>query len=172
MKSLNCICFFFLFAPPWAFFKIEKESLVEQIAASQKVAFNYEYKTPGNNKTLIGAYTKLATPKTLNELLFVVTINELFKEFFINGYPSNHLTKIKCKDGKGNFVWLYPDKNTEFVIRTKSGKKKKVYYDTLILKSDTLIGLRSRIIGGDRIIPLDEIDKVSIYAEFPKVEPY
>jgi hypothetical protein len=76
---------------------------------------------------------------------------------------------IECVDKNGNHVWLYPDKNTEFIVTRKStGEKVKVYFDTMIFQNDTLCGLRSRLIGGVRIIPVDDIDKVEISAEFPR----
>jgi hypothetical protein len=97
--------------------------------------------------------------------------NLYFQQFSLIDYPSNNLQRIKCMDKVGNKVWLYPDKNTEFIIVKKSdGKKIKAYFDTVILQNDTLYGLRSRLIGGLRIIPVNDIDKVEVYSEFPKTE--
>jgi hypothetical protein len=93
-----------------------------------------------------------------------------FQQFALIDYPSNNLQRIKCLDKNGNKVWLYPDKNTEFIIIKKSdGKKVKAYFDTVILQNDTLYGLRSRLVGGLRIIPINDIDKVAIYSEMPRV---
>lgn len=98
--------------------------------------------------------------------------NAYFQQFSVINYPSNNLDRIKCQDKKGNYVWLYPDKNTEFIFITKSTRKKiKAYFDTVIFQNDTLFGLRSRLVGGLRIIPVNNIDKISIYAEIPKVKP-
>jgi hypothetical protein len=97
--------------------------------------------------------------------------NLYFQQFALIDYPSNNLQKIKCEDKNGNIVWLYPDKNTEFIIVKKSdGKKVKAYFDTVILQNDTLFGLRSRLVGGLRIIPVNDIEKIAIYAEMPRVE--
>jgi hypothetical protein len=98
--------------------------------------------------------------------------NAYFQQFSVIDYPSNNLDRIKCQDKDGKYVWLYPDKNTGFEFITKStGKKIKAYFDTVIFQNDTLFGLRSRLIGGLRAIPISDIDKITIYAEMPKVEP-
>ena len=86
-------------------------------------------------------------------------------------YPSNGLTRIECTDKSGRQVWLYPDKNVEFKIATTDGKKLSVYFDTLILQGDTLYGLRSRILGGLRVVPLSSVQQVTIRAEAPRTEP-
>lgn len=86
-------------------------------------------------------------------------------------YPSNDISRIECIDKDGNAIWLYPDKNTSFVIQRKSdGKKTSVYYNTLFLQNDTLYGLKSRIVGGQRKIPLNDVDKIFVTAEIPKTE--
>jgi hypothetical protein len=97
--------------------------------------------------------------------------NDYFQQFTLVGYPSNNLFKIKCFDKQGNKLWLFPDKNTEFVIVRKSdGDKITVYFDTMILQNDTLYGLRSRLFGGLRKIAVSDVDKIEIYAEFPTTE--
>jgi len=94
-----------------------------------------------------------------------------FTPYTVTDYPSNNLSRIKCVDIKGNQVWLYPDKNTEFrITRRSTDNKVRAYFDTLILKNDTLFGLRSRIIGGLRVVPVADIEKIEIYAEMPRTE--
>lgn len=85
-------------------------------------------------------------------------------------YPSNHLKKIQCIDKKGNSVFLLPDKNVNFVIETNDSKSTTLYYDTAILEKDTIYGLRSRIIGGLRKIPIKDIKAVKIKAEAARIE--
>jgi len=98
--------------------------------------------------------------------------NWYYQQFALVDYPSNNLEKIKCEDNKGNKVWLYPDKNTEFnIVKKADGQKVRAYFDTMIFKNDTLFGLASRLVGGIRIIPVSDIEKVIVRAEFPKVEP-
>jgi len=97
--------------------------------------------------------------------------NAYFQQFALINYPSNNLERIKCLDKKGNKVWLYPDKNTEFnIVKKSDGKAVRAYFDTVILQNDTLYGLRSRLVGGLRIIPVNDVEKVTIRAEFPKTE--
>jgi len=124
---------------------------------------------------LTGCATYSIQPKSLADQLKTYQIIETsayFQRFSGFVYPSNNLTKIECKDKKGNNIWLYPDKNTEFIfIKKSTGNKVKAYFDTVLFRNDTLFGLRSRILGGIRIIPVSDIDKISIYSEIPKTEP-
>lgn len=100
-----------------------------------------------------------------------IKVNTYFQQFSLIDYPSNNLEKIKCVDKNGLSVWLYPDKNTEFIFVKKSdGKKVKAYFDTVIFQNDTIFGLRSRLVGGLREIPVNDIEKIEIYSEFPKIE--
>jgi hypothetical protein len=100
-----------------------------------------------------------------------IAVDKNYQIFSLIEYPSNNLRKIKCLDKDSNIVWLFPDKNTEFMIYKKSdGDKITVYFDTLILQQDTLYGLRSRLLGGKRIIPVNDVDRVEIYAEFPTTQ--
>ncbi len=113
----------------------------------------------------------ILTPEILvNQLETEQTIapDLYFQQFSLVDYPSNNLEKIKCIDKNGNLVWLYPDKNTEFTVITKDSHKVKVYFDTMILQNDTLFGLRSRLLGGLRSIPISNVENVIIKAEFPK----
>ena len=88
-----------------------------------------------------------------------------------SSYPSNNLKRIECIDKKGNNVWMYPDKNVSFIVQKKSNHNKiSIYFDTLILQNDTLFGLRSRILGGLRKIPINDVEKISINAEAARTE--
>ena len=100
-----------------------------------------------------------------------ISIQTHFSPFTITKYPSNNLKRIKCINKKNEEVWLYPSINTQFVIITKpDNKKHRIYFDTLILKNDTLYGLPSRIINLPKVFPLIDISKVKIYAEFPRTK--
>ncbi len=97
--------------------------------------------------------------------------NAYYRQFSLVNYPSNNLTKIKCIDRLGNCVWLYPDKNTSFKLVRKSTRKSvTLYFDTVILQNDTLSGLKSRLVGMQRVFPLSDLEKVIIQAEFPRTE--
>jgi len=81
-------------------------------------------------------------------------------------YYSNNLQKIKCTDKNGNEVYLYTAKNMNFIItKTSTGKTVNLYFDTVYFKNDTLFGLKSRILGGKRSIPINDIEKVVIQTE-------
>ncbi len=98
--------------------------------------------------------------------------NACVQQYSLINYPSNNLEKIMCLDKRGNKVWLYPDKNTEFnIVKKSDGTKVRAYFDTMLFKNDTLFGLRSRLVGGLRTIPISDIEKVIVKAEFPKTEP-
>jgi hypothetical protein len=90
---------------------------------------------------------------------------------FTKAFAWNNLRRIRCVDKAGNKVWLPIDKNNGFIISRKSGKRKfKAYFSTVIVYKDTLIGVRSRFFGGVRRVPVNDIDKITISAEFPRVQ--
>lgn len=81
-------------------------------------------------------------------------------------YYSNNLQKIKCLDKNGNEVLLSASKNMNFVVtKTSTGKSVNMYFDTVYIKNDTLFGLKSRIIGGKRMIALNDVSKIIIQKE-------
>jgi hypothetical protein len=87
-------------------------------------------------------------------------------------YEANNLEKLLCQNKNGDTVWLYINQNTNLEIKMKNGKVKKAYFDTIILENDKITGLRSRIIGIETVIPIDEIEEIKIYIENGKVEKY
>lgn len=83
-----------------------------------------------------------------------------------NEYYSNNLQKIKCTDKDGKEVYLYTAKNMNFIItKTSTGKTVNLYFDTVYFKNDTLFGLKSRILGGKRNIPINDVSKIVIQTE-------
>lgn len=86
-------------------------------------------------------------------------------------FYSNNLTRIKCVDKDGQNVWLESGKNMNFRITKLSDQKTiSMYFDTVILQNDTLYGLKSRIVGGKRKIPLSDVAKVEIHVEEPNTQ--
>ena len=86
-------------------------------------------------------------------------------------YPSNKLDKVICQNSKGEYVYLYPDKNTSIKIFSKTSKNQfKAYFDTVIYKEGKLYGLRSRIIGGLQEIEINDIEKIEFHAELPRTK--
>lgn len=86
-------------------------------------------------------------------------------------YYSNNLSKIKCIDKMGQEVWLYSGKNMNFKITNSTNESLGMYFDTVIFQNDTLFGLKSRILGGKRMVPIKDITKIIIQAEDPRTEP-
>lgn len=92
--------------------------------------------------------------------------------FFASRYDANNIQKILCRDKEGNLLYLFPDRNTQIEITSKSTNELvKMYFDTVFFEGDKLVGLRSRIVTGmSREIALTDIDKIEIYSEFPRTE--
>ena len=117
---------------------------------------------------------QLTSDSLLEQLKANQTIapNLYYQNFSLVNYPSNNFQKIKCEDKNGNCVWVFPDKNTTFkLIRKSTGEKVTLYFDTVLLQKDTLSGLKSRLFGGLRIVPLSDLEKVIVGTEFPHTEP-
>ncbi len=91
---------------------------------------------------------------------------------FSSRYDANKIEKLLCWNEKNELVYLYPDKNTQLEITSKSSKEiVKMYFDTVFFKDDKLIGLRSRLITSmTRKININDIEKIEIYTEFPNTE--
>ena len=87
------------------------------------------------------------------------------------GFDANGLEKIKCLDKNGKEVWLYAGKDVSFQITQQSGDNVTLYFDTVYLANDTIFGLKSRLVGGKRKIPVSSLAKVSIKAEMATTEP-
>lgn len=92
--------------------------------------------------------------------------------FFASRYDANNIQKVLCKDKDENLLYLFPDRNTQIEITSKSTSEVvKMYFDTVFFEGNKLVGLRSRIVPGmSREIALTDIDKIDIYAEFPRTE--
>ncbi len=84
-------------------------------------------------------------------------------------YFSNGIEKFRCRNSDGEPVLLTSDKNTELIITRKGTQDSvKMHLDTVFLSENKLMGQRSRIIHSPREIDLDEVEKLEIYAEFPR----
>jgi len=76
---------------------------------------------------LTGCATYSITTKSLVDQLNTfqkVETNKYFQRFSTFEYPSNNLEYIECEDKKGNYVWQYPDKNTELMLTMKTNGTK------------------------------------------------
>jgi hypothetical protein len=78
-------------------------------------------------------------------------------------YETNSINTIIVFDKKGNKVKLDNSPKLEMRITRKNGKKSILFFDTVIIKNDTLKGARSRLIQHlRREIALSDIDKIEI----------
>ena len=81
-------------------------------------------------------------------------------------YSSNKLAKIKCFDKNGKEVLINADKNTTFAItNATTGQTVSLYFDTVYLSNDSIIGLKSRIVGGKRSTALHDISNIQVKTE-------
>ena len=145
-KIKSGVLLFFLFAMGCtANYSVKPDEFMNQMAESQ-------YKT--EKPTGLYVVSPLASP------------------FFNQRYSANSIYKVLCRDKNGNSVYLFPDRNTQLEITSISTNDVvKMYFDTVFFEGNKLVGLRSRLIPGmTREIPLPDIGKIEIYAEFPRTE--
>ena len=92
--------------------------------------------------------------------------------FFDSRYESNGIQKLLCRNSDGDMVYLYPGQETQLEITSKStGDVVKMYFDTVFLAENKIVGLRSRLIKSmTREIDIEDIEKVEITDEMPKTE--
>ena len=81
-------------------------------------------------------------------------------------YSSNNLAEIKCFDKNGKEVLINANKNTTFAItNAATGQTVNLYFDTVYLSNDSIIGLKSRIVGGKRSTALRDISNIQVKTE-------
>lgn len=87
-------------------------------------------------------------------------------------YVSNGIRKVLCRNSDGEQVYLYPGKDTQLEITSKStGDVVKMYFDTVFLVEGRVVGLRSRLIKSMTTeIAIDDIEKIEITDELPKTD--
>lgn len=83
-------------------------------------------------------------------------------------YRANRLSKILCYNEKEQKVYVSVNQNTQLIVTDKHGDVHKFYLDTIYLSGDSLYGLRSRILGLERSIPIGQIEKIEVYTEHSK----
>lgn len=157
---------------------LSEETMIRKIFAKIKIAIpavvllttgcttNY-YLTPDEfiNQVAENQY------KTENPTGFYV-VSPLASLFFNQKYDANNVRKVLCRDKAGKLLYLFPDRNTQLEITSKSTNDiVKMYFDTVFFEGSKLVGLRSRLVPGmRREIALTDIEKIEIYAEFPRTE--
>ena len=77
-------------------------------------------------------------------------------------YNSNKLTKVNCKNKKGEDVTVFIDKNVMLKTTNNIGISSSLLFDTIFIKNDTLFGLKSRFLGVEKQISMKEVVKFEI----------
>jgi len=78
-------------------------------------------------------------------------------------YSSNNIDQLIVLDKNGNKMYLKNSPSIEIRVTHRNGKKHKLYFDTVILENNTLVGKRSRFAQGLKYeIPMDSIVKIEI----------
>ena len=83
-------------------------------------------------------------------------------------YAGNNITEIYCMNEKGEKVAISVDRNSMLIARDKQGKTIKFYLDTVYVDSNKIRGLRSRLLGVDNEVSINNIEAIEVYSEFPR----
>ena len=118
--------------------------------------------------------SQLKENQNKKEVFQYIPVGGIATMFLSDKFESNQIEKILCYDSEGNKVYLYPNKDTELEITKKSdGDVVKMYFDTVFLVENKIVGLRSRLIQSMvREVDIDDIEKIEISVEMPKTEKY
>jgi hypothetical protein len=139
--------------------------LVSVVAVTTGCVTHYYVAPDDFVNQVVTTQSKSASPTGL------YVVSPLASLFFNSRYDANNVRKVLCRDKSGNLVYLFPDRNTQLEITSKSTKEvTKMYFDTVFLEGNKLVGLRSRLLGTPREIALADIEEIRIYAEFPHTE--
>ena len=105
----------------------------------------------------------------LDEISRKKIINYGMYEFFKVSYKPNGLWEVICIEKKTEKkVALTINKDTVLVITDKTGKKHRLYFDTVHLYDNSIYGFYSRFINDPKTINYDDIEKIEIHSELSK----
>jgi len=83
--------------------------------------------------------------------------------FFNSTYMAVSLDSLEVYDKKGKIFYLQNSPSIEMRLINNEGEKFTMYFDTVVIKNDTLIGSRSRFISGIKHkVPFNTISKVFV----------
>jgi hypothetical protein len=85
-------------------------------------------------------------------------------------YTSNGVGRLLCFNQKGEKVYLKVNGNMQLIVTDKAGKTYKFYFDTVYATDESLFGLRSRILGAENKINLEDIATIEVYTELSREE--
>jgi hypothetical protein len=77
-------------------------------------------------------------------------------------YPANQIQYIECMDKKGNPFRLKNSPSIEIRFTEKSKKKTIFYFDSVLLSDSLIIGDRSRFIGAQKSISINNIKLIEV----------
>ncbi|MCE5348336.1 MAG: hypothetical protein LLG13_18875 [Bacteroidales bacterium] len=77
-------------------------------------------------------------------------------------YPANQIKYIECLDKEGNSYLLQNSPSIEIRFTDTNNKKTTFYFDGLFLSDTLIIGDRSRFIGAQKAISLNNIKLIEI----------
>jgi hypothetical protein len=86
-------------------------------------------------------------------------------------YRANRLDKILCYNSKDQKVYVSVNQNTQLIVTDKKNDVHKFYLDTVYLSGDKMHGLRSRVMGLERSVPIEEIETIEVYTELSRETP-
>lgn len=83
--------------------------------------------------------------------------------FFNSTYMAVSLDSLEVYDKKGTIFYLQNSPSIEMRLINNEGEKFTMYFDTVVIKNDTLVGSKSRFISGIKHkIPFSTISKVFV----------
>lgn len=83
--------------------------------------------------------------------------------FFNSTYMAVGLDSLEVYDKKGKIFYLQNSPSIEIRLINNEGEKFTMYFDTVVIKNDTLTGCRSRFISGIKHkVPFSTISKVFV----------
>lgn len=83
--------------------------------------------------------------------------------FFNSTYMAVGLDSLEVYDKKGKIFYLQNSPSIEMRLINNEGEKFTMYFDTVVIKNDTLTGSRSRFISGIKHkVPFSTISKVFV----------
>lgn len=83
-------------------------------------------------------------------------------------YAGSNITEIYCINEKGEKVAISVDRNSMLIVKDKQSQTIKFYLDTVYVDSNKIKGLRSRLLGIENEVNIDNIESMEVYSEFAR----
>ena len=77
-------------------------------------------------------------------------------------YPANQIRYIECMDKKGNTLLIQNSPSIEIRFTDQNNKKTIFYFDAVYLSDTLIIGDRSRFIGAQKVISMNNIKSIEV----------